>query len=170
MVWDLPVGSGRAREMHGPLGVVLSNWTLAGILTLQSGVPVAVTQTTNFNGFAGFGVQRPNLVGNPDLPADQRTARHWFDTTAFATAPQFTLGTSSRNPVRGPSYRNLDVALSRGIPLPSRVSLELRAELFNALNTPPLGNPNATQGAANFGTITTAGDPRVAQLAAKLTF
>ena len=48
--------------------------------------------------------------------------------------------------------------------------LELRAEVFNLLNTPPFGAPNAVLGAANFGTITTAGDPRVAQLAVKVSF
>ena len=118
------------------------NWTLSGILTLQSGVPVAVTQTTNFNAFAGFGIQRPNLVGDPELPADQRTPDHWFNTSAFAIAPVFTLGNASRNPIRGPAYRNLDLALSRRIPLGAGTSLELRAEVFNALNTPPFNAPN----------------------------
>ena len=37
--------------------------------------------------------------------------------SAFAAAPPFTLGTSSRNPVRGPGYRNLDLALMRRVPL-----------------------------------------------------
>jgi hypothetical protein len=46
----------------------------------------------------------------------------------------------------------------------------LRAEVFNLLNTPPLGAPNAVLGAANFGTITSAGDPRVVQLALKVLF
>jgi hypothetical protein len=50
------------------------------------------------------------------------------------------------------------------------LSLDLRVEAFNLLNTPPLGNPNGVAGAANFGTITTAGDPRVMQLAVKLIF
>src|SRR5581483_6829079 len=59
-------------------------WTVSMFATLQSGTPVAVTQTTNFNAFAGFGVQRPNLVGDPTLPADQRTPAHWFNTAAFA--------------------------------------------------------------------------------------
>jgi hypothetical protein len=36
--------------------------------------------------------------------------------------------------------------------------------------TPPLGNPNGVAGSAAFGTITTAGDPRVVQLAVKLLF
>jgi hypothetical protein len=139
-------------------------------VTLQSGVPIAVTQTTNFNAFAGFGVQRPNLVGDPELPADQRTTAHWFDVSAFAVAPQFTIGTSSRNPVRGPAYRSVDVAAIRRIPLGSRPTLEVRLEAFNVLNTPPLGAPAAVLGAASFGTITTAGDPRVIQLALKLGF
>jgi hypothetical protein len=54
--------------------------------------------------------------------------------------------------------------------MPGSTTLEIRAEAFNLLNTPPLGNPNAVLGAANFGTITTAGDPRVIQLAVKLQF
>ena len=135
-----------------------------------SGVPVAVTQTTNFNGFAGFGVQRPNLVGDPTLPAGQRTPGQWFNTAAFVVAPQFTIGSASRNPVRGPSYRNVDLALMRRIPLGARQAIELRAEAFNLLNTANLGGPNAVLGAANFGTITTALDPRVLQLALKVVF
>ena len=145
------------------------DWTAASVVTLQSGVPIAVTQATNFNAFAGFGVQRPNIVGDPELPADQRTPQHWFNTGAFAVAPQFTLGNSSRNPVRGPSYRNVDLAIMRRIPM--RIgALELRAEVFNLLNTPAFGAPAAVLGAANFGTITSAGDPRVAQLALKIVF
>ena len=165
VVWNLPM-----RQVRGVLGALINDWTAATIVTLESGMPVAVTQTTNFNAFAGFGVQRPNLVGDPTLPADQRTANHWFNTAAFAVAPQFTIGTASRNPIRGPSYRNVDLALIRRVPIQSGTALEVRAEVFNLLNTTPLGAPNAVVGAANFGTITTAGDPRVAQLALKFLF
>jgi hypothetical protein len=49
-------------------------------------------------------------------------------------------------------------------------ALEVRAEMFNATNTPPLGPPNGLFGSAAFGTITTAGDPRVVQLAVKFMF
>jgi hypothetical protein len=147
-----------------------THWMLAGLVTLQSGVPIAVTQATNFNAFGGFGIQRPNLVGDPDLPAGERNTTHWFNRAAFAEAPQFTLGTASRNPLRGPAYRNVDLSVIRRIPLRSAMSLELRGEVFNVLNTPALGNPNAVFGTAGFGTITTAGDPRVIQLALKLLF
>ena len=169
-VWDLPAGAGRAHTFGGVTGALLNDWTLTGIVTLQSGIPIAITQTTNANAFAGFGVQRPNLVGNPELPADQRTPAHWFDVTAFATTPQFAIGTVSRNPVRGPSYRDVDVALIRRVPIGGPRTFEVRVEAFNLLNTPPLGAPAGVLGAANFGTITSAGDPRVIQLALKVAF
>lgn len=168
--WDLPFGARRRHRVSPWLGAVIDDWSVTGILTLQSGVPVAVTQLTNNNAFAGFGVQRPNLVGEPELPADQRSVTRWFNTSAFATAPQFTIGSASRNPVRGPGYRNLDVALFRRVPLGASRTLELRAEAFNVTNTPAFGAPNGTFGSAAFGSITTALDPRVVQLAVKVLF
>lgn len=145
-------------------------WTLSGIGSLQSGVPLAIAQTTNNNAFAGFGTQRPNMIGDPELPADERSTARWFNTSAFVSAPAFTLGSSTRNPLRGPGHRNVDLALSRRIALGGTKTLAVRAEVFNATNTPPLGNPNTTVGSAAFGTITAAGDPRVIQLAMKFVF
>ena len=154
----------------GIVGAIVSDWSLAGALTLQSGVPIAVSQATNNNLFAGFGVQRPNINGDPTLPDDEHSVNRWFNTSAFSTAPQFTLGNASRNPVRGPSYRNLDLALSRRVPMSAGTALELRAEAFNVTNTPAFGAPNGSFGSPAFGTITTAADPRVIQLAVKVIF
>jgi hypothetical protein len=169
-VWDVPFGDGRARRPSGVAGAIVNDWTISGVVTLQSGVPLAIAQTTNNNAFAGYGSQRPNLVGDPELPADERTTSRWFNTSAFSAAPPFTIGSSTRNPVRGPAYRNLDLAIVRRVPLPGRATVELRGEVFNATNTPALGAPNTTVGAAAFGSITSAGDPRVVQLAVKLLF
>lgn len=166
--WRLP--DGRGRRWPAAFGALIRGWSVSGVLTVQSGVPVAVTQATNSNAFAGFGVQRPNLVGTPELPPQERSASRWFNTDAFAEAPVFTLGSASRNPVRGPGYRNVDIALTRQVALGSSRRLELRAEVFNATNTPALGSPNGVFGSAAFGSITTAGDPRAAQLAVKLLF
>jgi len=139
-------------------------------VTLQSGVPVAVTQTTNNNAFAGFGVQRPNLLSDPALPADQRTPNHWFNTAAFSPAAQFTIGNSSRNPVRGPGLQNADLMLGKTFRLTERLNLEFRAEVFNLTNTPPLNDPNGSYSTPAFGTITSAGNPRVFEFAGKLHF
>jgi hypothetical protein len=169
-VWDLPFGADRRHQVAGVLGAMVNDWALSGVVSFQSGIPIGVTQATNNNAFAGFGTQRPNVTGDPTLPADERTVSRWFNASAFSTAPQFTIGSSSRNPVRGPGYRNLDVALVRRIPLTATQAVEVRAEVFNATNTAPLGAPNGVYGSAAFGTITTAGDPRVIQLALKWVF
>jgi hypothetical protein len=167
--WAIPFGAGR-RRLPAAVGAIVNDWTVTGIATLQSGMPLAVSQTTNNNAFAGFGSQRPNLIANPALPADERSVNRWFNTAAFVAAPAFTLGTSSRNPVRGPAYRNLDLALIRRITVSGSKALEVRAEAFNLTNTPAFLPPNTTLGSAAFGTITSAGDPRVVQLAMKFLF
>ncbi len=143
---------------------------LATILRAQSGSPLAVTQATNFNAFAGYGIQRPNRIAAPSLPASQRSTARYFNTSAFTQAGQGQIGTSSRNPVTGASYQTIDLALSKTFPLKERVKADLRAEVFNLLNTPPLGNPNTSFGTAAFGSITTALDPRVFELVLKLSF
>jgi hypothetical protein len=169
-VFTLPAGPGRARQWSGWRAWLGHNWTLAGIVSLQSGLPLAVTQVTNYNAFAGFSVQRPNLVGNPVLPADARTPARWFNTAAFALAPAFTLGSASRNPVRGPGVHIVDMSMVREVPLGAQRRLELRVEIFNLFNRPVYGAPNGVFGSAAFGSITTAGDPRVTQLAVRVPF
>jgi hypothetical protein len=176
-VYELPWGRGRAHELRGWADWVMGGWQLAGTMRLQSGSPLAVTQATNLNAFAGFGIQRPNLIADPALPADQRTTGRWFNTAAFSAAPQFTIGNASRNPVSGPGYRVADVMIGKTFRINERFRMEFRAEAFNVTNTPPLGNPNtsfintvAPGTPTAFGTITTALDPRVFEGVIKLQF
>jgi hypothetical protein len=60
--------------------------------------------------------------------------------------------------------------IGKTFPLRESLNLELRAEAFNVTNTPPLGDPNGSFGSAAFGSITTAGNPRVFELVGKLHF
>ena len=173
--YDLPAGRGkrfnpRGNDYKAVAAAVLRNVELTGVVTVQSGLPLAVTQATNFNAFAGFGTQRPNLVADPSLSSSNRTTARFFNTAAFTIAPQFTVGNSSRNPVRGPGYRNADVALIKRFYFTENTNLEFRTEVFNLSNTPPLGAPNVVLGSAGFGSITSAGDPRVIQFGLKLNF
>jgi len=76
------------------------------------------------------------------------------------------LGNSSRNPVRGPGYRNVDLALIKRVGFGEQRNVELRLEAFNLTNTAP----NVVLVTPGFGSITSAGDPRVIQLGAKFNF
>ena len=168
-IYDLPAGHGHRFASRGIGDTLLGGWQLDAIMSLQSGMPVTVTQATNNNSFAGFSLQRPNLVGKPSMASDGRSPAHFFNTAAFATAPQFTIGSASRNPVRGPAYRDLDLALVKHTTLFRETGMEFRAELFNVTNTPAFAQPNGTLGSPAFGSITgTTTDPRVMQLAIRL--
>ncbi|MGI4852956.1 MAG: carboxypeptidase regulatory-like domain-containing protein [Janthinobacterium lividum] len=164
VVYALPKFAG-----HGLLTGALGGWQVQGIVILQSGMPVTVTQSTNTNSFAGVATQRPMRLANPSFPADQRTPARFFNTAAFGTTPQFQFGNASRNPVRGPAYRSGDVSFIKNTNLSEKTNLEFRAELFNVTNTPGFAQPSGAYGTTAFGSITsTVTDPRVAQFALRL--
>ncbi len=165
-VYELPFGS----ASQGWRRALVGNWRLAGIVRAQSGIPIPVSQQPNLNSFAGFGTQRPNRVADPALPSGEQTTARFFRTEAFTATPQFSLGTSSRHPVRGPGYGTFDLMLGKTLAVSERVAAEFRAEVFNLTNTPPWGEPNGDFGSAGFGSITSAGDPRVFELVLKLRF
>jgi hypothetical protein len=168
-VYRLPAGRGYGLWPTGIANAVLGGWWLNSILTLQSGMPITVTQATNNNSFAGFALQRPNMIGPPNLAPSQRTPARFINTAAFQTAPQFVIGNASRNPSRGPAYRTLDLALAKHIGLPRETDMEFRAEVFDVMNTPEFAQPNGSYGSAAFGSITsTVTDPRVAQFALRI--
>jgi len=147
----------------------ISGWQVAGLVRVQSGDAVPVTQAVNNNSSLGFAVQRPNRVDDPnDFAA--RTVAKYFNTAAFTNAPQFVIGNASRNPVRGPGLQNADLMLGKTFHLTERVRMEFRAEVFNVSNTPPLNDPNGSFGSAAFGSITSAGNPRVFEFVGKIHF
>ena len=147
----------------------ISGWEIAGLVRVQSGDRVAVSQATNSNSNLGYGTQRPNRISDPNDFANRSVAQ-WFNKAAFTAAPQFILGTSSRDPVRGPGLADADLMLGKIFHVTERINLEFRAEVFNVTNTPPLGDPNGSFGSAAFGTITSAGNPRDFEFAVKLHF
>ena len=110
---------------------------------------------------------------SPVLPDNQRTLDHWFDTTAFDVAPQFSLGNDSRTEpnLRQPGVKTFDLSLSRAQRIRETVRLQFRAEFFNAFNTPQFGAPQGSVTATDFGRITSAGPlARQIQLGLRLAF
>jgi hypothetical protein len=147
----------------------ISGWQIAGLVRIQAGDAVPITQATNNLSAFGYAVQRPNRVGNPN-DFDTRSATQWFNKAAFTPAGQFVIGTSSRNPIRGPGLQNADVMIGKTFRITERVAFEFRAEAFNVSNTSPLNDPNGSFGSAAFGTITSAGNPRDFEFAGKVHF
>jgi hypothetical protein len=147
----------------------ISGWQIGGLMRIQSGDAVPINQATNTLSAFGYAVQRPNRVGNPNNPAT-RSASAWFNKSAFTAAGQFSIGNSSRNPIRGPGLQNADLMIGKTFRISERMNFEFRAEVFNISNTPPLNDPNGSLGSAAFGTITSAGNPRDFEFAGKFRF
>jgi len=160
---------------------LLGNWQLTGIFIARSGMPGTVTAAN----VAGLGNVRPNLIGNPKLPRNERSVDRWFNTAAFAenrVGSTLMLGSAGRNIIRGPGYINLDLGLNKHLPLTDAVRSQFRIEVFNVFNTPHFALPvlnmrdpafgkiTHTRNASNFGSTATSFANRMVQLAVKLEF
>jgi hypothetical protein len=58
----------------------------------------------------------------------------------------------------------------KNFPIRERYRIQIRGEFFNILNRANFGNPSSAVNAGAFGSITSAADPRIGQLALKVVF
>lgn len=166
-IWELPF----ARSLKGIGSAVLDGWQLNTILAMHTGLPVNVIRNGKAPG--GFEGLRPNLVGDPNLPRDERTLTRYFNTNAFSNSGlgNTDIGNAGRNLVRSPGSVNADVSVFKQFSLSERTAAQFRVEAFNVTNTPHFAGPNTDMSQGDFGTITgTVGNPRILQFALKLKF
>jgi len=169
-LWQVP-GAFANRVVAG----VLSEWSLTGILSMQSGGGFTVTSGVD-NARTGTGGQRADISGNPDLPSDRSTADQvlrWFDTSVYSPNALGTFGNSKRNNLRGPGTKNVDLGLHKTFSAGGSIKLQVRIEAFNAFNWLNLGTPNTSQNSGNFGrilSVATGMSPRVMQGALRVSF
>lgn len=176
-VYELPFGKGKMflKSIPKLWNGVLAGWQVNGIGTFQSGLPLAVRGSNNFTG-----INFPNVLRDPTLPADQRTPTRWFDTEAFANPANFTIGNAPRTlpRTRAPGLTDLSFSLFKTFAIRERFRLEARGEFFNAINTVNYNAPNVSftpnaagqNNNANFGRILGALEARRAQLGLRMTF
>jgi hypothetical protein len=161
------------REGSALVKALLNDWTLSGIVRLQSGSPLTIGSGLDRN-LDGLTTDRADIVGDPVLDSGrprEELIEQWFNTAAFAQPAVGTDGNSGRNIIEGPGSRNVDLGLFRDIRLGGRFVLQLRGEATNVFNTVNLSNPGTALNApATFGIIRTAGEMRRIQLGARLSF
>ena len=153
------------------LKTMLGGWEMSGIVTMQSGLPLNVTQGgTNVCSIPiGTCSNRPNLTGTISYP---QTVSQWFSTNAFTAPATGTWGNLEHNGVRGPGRDNWNLSMFKNFVFSeSRGSrLEFRADAFNAWNHTQFRNVSTSDTASDFGQVTSAFDPRVFQLGMKVVF
>ncbi|MPZ16886.1 MAG: hypothetical protein GEV06_03050 [Luteitalea sp.] len=169
-VYELPIGPGKRWLGSGWLGQVIGGWSVGLLGTFQSGPPFSVTTQTNTTNAFSAGALRANMVGEPELPADERSITRWFDTEAFAQPAALTFGNSPRGLLRGDGIINFDLSLAKSVALGGERVLQARVELFNMFNHPNFEIPGNVLGAPGFGVVSSAGPARTVQLGLRFAF
>lgn len=167
--WELPFGKGRRYLANGGArDWALGGWQLNTIASMRSGFPFTVTSVGDVCNCAA-NLQTAQQVGDP-RSGFTRDRTLWFNTNAFTRPATGTLGSAGRNILDGPGRVVFDISLFKAFRLNERVSLQLRAEAFNAFNQTGFGQPGSQITTPNYGVIQGASDPRIFQLALRLRF
>jgi hypothetical protein len=156
---------------------VLSDWQFSPLVRWQSGswsTPVTGVDTA--------------LTGQPDQRAvqiladpysDRRIERRadgspsavvYLNRDGFAAPAPGAYSTDRPRSILNPSTLTNDLAITRRLRLGNGNALQVRWEIFNVLNHINYGAPVVSLNSANFGRITTTGDPRIMQFALKYEF
>jgi outer membrane receptor protein involved in Fe transport len=129
-------------------------WQLNGIVTLRTGAPFHVNLFDDYNGTGEF-FPRPDIVGDPF--AGTHAPDNFLNLSAFAVPCTLDpngdgsaascipgtqhFGSLGRNALKGPGYRNFDLSLFKNTRLTEKITLQLRAEVFNVFNHPNFSSP-----------------------------
>jgi hypothetical protein len=181
---------------HGGAGYLLNDWQLSGVYRYSSGRPYAINYT-----IAGYGNANLSGTDNPAArivvtcnPGSGSTGDPYkeLDSSCFSQPQPGSNGDeSARYFLHLPPTNNLDLSLSKVIPIGKTLKAEVRLDAFNALNHTQFTGVNntaqfssLTSGITNlpydangnlvnnngFGTINGVAAPRTLQLVTRLTF
>ncbi len=178
------------KNQHG-LGLVLGGWELSGIVNVQTGQSISVTQsldpfdpgtasaTAPGAGNRGIGFLQgdaTNLANQSGSPSGPKTINEYFNTAAFSQSVG-TFGNSKPGAVLGPGFQRWDTSLFKDIHFGERAALQLRLETFNTFNhgSPSqicndAGTTTCVVGTPAFGVVTDYHIPRNVQIGAKFNF
>ncbi len=198
-VYEVPLAKGI--QSHAAQAL-LRSWQIGAIVSFQSGQPFTIYRS-GYQSFTSLitGADRPDLIAdpyaagpvaaNPDptchttiaqggRAADHtRTVQTWVNPCAYSNPNllgQFRFGTSPRNGVIGPKLTNVDLGLSRSIPLfRESQQLTFRADVFNLFNHPNFDPPQNIFDSRNFTSLSSSNrfgtrPPRQIQLALRYSF
>jgi hypothetical protein len=142
-VYDLPF----FKDAGGVTRSVLGGWEVSGIVTLRTGLPFTLSGGNLNTG----GSTRPDRVADGRL-FGAANRKLWYDPSAFRRTDcnipnRLDLchyGNAGNGIMVSPGTRTVDLSFAKNwkLPLGDQGRLQLRAEAFNAFNTPQFGVPN----------------------------
>jgi hypothetical protein len=173
---------------HGFANKVSAGWSVSGITTFATGLPITLMENDDNSLTGAVGVDVPQLTGAGALFAsggatskNPRTGLPYFNnclpgTTSCATVPYFepeplgVIGNANRRYFHGPGLNNWDLALLKNTNFTESKTLQLRFETFNTWNHAQFENPQGLINSNLFGVVTNARSARVMQIGIKFLF
>jgi hypothetical protein len=146
-LYALPFGQGQrlAGGLQGWSGKLVSGWSVASILTVQSGFPFTpqLSYNPSNNGDTRNPV-RPFLNPNFTGPVVTGNPSQWFNPAAFIAPPANSgfYGNVGRDTYIGPGLATWDFSVLKDTAIRERLNLQFRAEIFNLLNRANFNTPN----------------------------
>ena len=180
---DLIYQTPELKSWAAPLRHALGGWQIAGIFTARTGTPVYVTQSCAASWYC-----RPDYLGGAPVFSNWRTNEvatgcragvhcdvQYLDPSAFQLVPSnrgvaIRPGTASKRLARGPGAWNVDLSLAKNFEVRGEAKVQLRADVFNALNHVNFNNPSGNVSSPTFGRITDTGAMRTMQLGLRFQF
>lgn len=182
IIYDLPFGHGKqfGANWNPVTNSLVGGWQVTLIERASSGFPVPLIDSNNQSG-VGFNTggnsnnwNRPDQVAGCSVYAANHDIQHrqWINPDCFVPPTPGNLGDAQRVPVVGPDFVNTDFSVIKQFALPRNdMGLNFRAEFFNLFNHPQYGMPENDINVNGFGAVnSTVNNPRLVQLALKLTF
>src|SRR5450631_808311 len=165
VVVDLPIGRKQwiGGNMNRAVDAVVGGWSLATIITQQSGQPLALGMS---NARLANGTQRPQVVcsqfktgtsvHSAALSWQNATPAAYLNSNCFADPGDQVPGNAPRyfSGLRTDGIHNMDLNIYKSFVPKEGMRVEVRAETFNFLNHPRFAPPNSSVGDPLFGTIT----------------
>jgi hypothetical protein len=179
VVVDLPIGRKQwiGGNMNRALDAVVGGWSLATMLTEQSGQPLAISDSF---GRLANGSQRPNVVCGQlktgiSAKAAAMTGQPFINMNCFADPGDQIPGNGPRYypNLRADGIHNVDMNLYKSFVPKEGMKIDLRAEVFNVANHARFGLPDTGYGDTGFGTITSTANgslPRYFQFGLRFEF
>jgi hypothetical protein len=189
-VLDLPFGKGKkfGSGLTGAADKLVSGWGINGIVSFQTGFPLAIFATANtLQRSYGGGVIRPMYVNGCTKEFEGRAQDRldmWFNTACFiattdakaygSTLGQYRFGNEARvDPqLSSQGVNNWDLTILKNTRITERVNLQFRTEVFNLFNRVQFYPPGTQLGtAATYGKVQNQlNAPRNIQFALRLIF
>jgi len=177
-VWNLPTGHPKSALRH-----LVSDWSLSGVTTIQSGQYMSITDTAGSIYLGGNGASATSWIGGTASMCPGKTYGDLLSpgsiqsrvSSGFSGGTGYFTETSSKangilcnsptigngrgfgsmggGNVLGPIQLNFDASIAKNFIIREGKTLQFRSEFFNLFNHAQFGNPNLNAAQTTFGQI-----------------